>query len=126
MQKHEKTLLRLALDYPETHEDRPWGHRAIKVRSKVFVFLGLDGGELFLSVKLPASGREALLLPFTRPTEYGLGKHGWVSARFSSTPPLALIAEWIDESYRTIAPKRLVALLTPEAGRKRRALRKKA
>ena len=80
----------------------------IKVGKKVFVFLGMpDGDELGLSVKLPESGPMALLLPFAQPTGYGLGKAGWVSARFgpSDDPPLGMLREWIDESYRAVAPK---------------------
>ena len=80
----------------------------VKVGKKVFVFMGMaDGDGLGLSVKLPASGPMALLLPFAKPTGYGLGKSGWVSAHFvpSDDPPLALLREWIDESYRAVAPK---------------------
>ena len=70
-----------------------------------------DGDELGLSVKLPESGPMALLLPFAKPTGYGLGKSGWVSARFvaSDDPPLGMLREWIDESYRAVAPKKLAA-----------------
>jgi len=54
-----------------------------------------------------------LMLPFAKPTGYGLGKSGWVSASFTAKerPPLDLLREWIDESYRAIAPKKLVAAL---------------
>ena len=67
--------------------------------------------ELGLSVKLPESGPMALLLPFAQPTGYGLGKSGWVSAHFvaSDDPPLGMLREWIDESYRAIAPRKLAA-----------------
>ena len=70
-----------------------------------------DGDELGLSVKLPESGPMALLLPFAKPTGYGLGKSGWVSAHFvaSDDPPLGMLREWIDESYRAVAPKKLAA-----------------
>ena len=109
----EKTLRAHALSYPEAHEDFPWGERVVKVRGKVFVFMGrLDGG-LGLSVKLPGSASVALALPFASPTAYGLGKSGWVTARFAprERPPLELLMRWIDESYRAVAPKRLVATL---------------
>lgn len=109
----EAALRDIAMAYPEAHEDLPWGERAIKVRKKTFVFL--HGGEngVSLSVKLPRSHEAALLLPFTEPTGYGLGKSGWVSARFGNEEevPLELLRQWIDESYRAIAPKKLSALL---------------
>ena len=42
-----------------------------------------------------------------------LGKSGSVSARFprGTRPPVALLCEWIDESYRAIAPKTLLKRL---------------
>jgi predicted DNA-binding protein (MmcQ/YjbR family) len=115
------TALRaFALAYPGAREEFPWGERVVKVGKKVFVFMGMAEGqekEFGLSVKLPASGPMALLLPFAQPTGYGLGKAGWASARFapSDDPPLALLREWIDESYRAVAPKRVVAKLPPAA-----------
>jgi predicted DNA-binding protein (MmcQ/YjbR family) len=112
-------LRAFALGYPGAREEFPWGERVVKVGKKVFVFMGMaDGDELGLSVKLPASGPMALLLPFAQPTGYGLGKAGWVSASFATSddPPLALLREWIDESYRAVAPKTMVAKLPPPAG----------
>ena len=106
----ETELRALALGYPEAREEFPWGERVVKVRKKVFVFMGMSDGGLSLSVKLPRTGPMALLLPFAEPTGYGLGKSGWVSARFASSedPPVAMLREWIDESYRAVAPKKLV------------------
>ena len=111
--RHEAALRKFALRFPEAVEEFPWGHRAIKVKSKTFVFLASDESGLSLSVKLPESRGVALTLPFAEPTGYGLGKSGWVTARFPkrSKPPLGLLEEWIEESYRAIAPKKLVASL---------------
>jgi predicted DNA-binding protein (MmcQ/YjbR family) len=112
-----KALREFALDFPEAYEEFPWGERVAKVKGKVFVFLGKGEGELGLSVKLPQSGMLALGLPFASPTGYGLGKAGWITARFGprEKPPLDLLRAWIDESYRAVAPKKLVAAL-PAAG----------
>ncbi len=104
-----------ALTFPEVTEDHPWGHRAMKVKKKAFVFLGGDKNakELSLSVKLPQSRDMAVDLPFAEPTGYGLGKSGWVTARFTKIGdvPIDLLKAWIDESYRAIAPKKLVKLM---------------
>ena len=108
-----KRLRAQALGYPETTEDFPWGHSAFKVKGKSFLFLASDEGWLKLSLKLPKSREFALEYPFTTPTEYGLGKAGWVTARFDGDDevPLDVLGAWLDESYRAIAPKRLVASL---------------
>ncbi len=104
-----------AMTFPETTEDHPWGHLAIKVKGKAFLFLGGEKNtkELSLSLKLPNSRDAAVDLPFAEPTGYGLGKSGWVSARFTkvSDVPIDLLKAWIDESYRAIAPKKLVKAL---------------
>jgi predicted DNA-binding protein (MmcQ/YjbR family) len=111
-----RSLREFALALPGATEDFPWGERVAKVNGKVFVFLGLDpvaGGEMGFSVKLPASAEEALELPFTAPTGYGLGKSGWVTAKFGEkdAPPIAILEAWILESYRAIAPKKVAARL---------------
>ena len=107
-----EALHAFALELPGAVEDFPWGERVAKVKGKVFVFLGTDpvgDSSLSLSVKLPESGEEALTLPFTKPTGYGLGKSGWVTATFgpSERPPVEILRAWILESYRTVAPKTL-------------------
>jgi hypothetical protein len=85
-------LRAFALTYPESHEDRPWGEYAIKVKGKVFLFIGESQG-LGLSVKLPQSREFALEYLFCSPTRYGLGKSGWVTATFEAKqkPPLDIL-----------------------------------
>ena len=103
-----------AMTFPGATEDFPWGERVAKVNGKVFVFLGCEPKtEMGLSVKLPVSCEEALELPFTKPTAYGLGKAGWVSATFgpNDAPPLEILKSWIQESYRAVAPRKLVTEL---------------
>ncbi len=126
--EHEEALRHLALAYPEATEEHPWGECAYKVKKKVFLFASLSDAGLALSVKLPHGAQEALLLPFTEPTGYGLGKHGWVSARFplGERPPLPIIAGWIEESYRAVAPKKLVAQLDVPDQKAASKTRKKA
>jgi predicted DNA-binding protein (MmcQ/YjbR family) len=109
-----RALRERALSYPDTREEFPWGESVVKVRGKVFIFLGHGEDQgLSFSVKLPHSNAMALLLPFAAPTGYGLGKSGWVTATFtpSEKPPLAMLLEWLEESYRAVAPSKLVATL---------------
>jgi predicted DNA-binding protein (MmcQ/YjbR family) len=114
-------LRKQALSYPETYEESPWGDRVVKVRGKIFAFAGARDGDLHISLKLPQSRRRALAEPWAKPTPYGLGKAGWVSMTFKAGRgvPLERIIGWIDESYRSIAPKRLAAqIASPKTARK--------
>ncbi len=101
------------LALPETVEEHPWGHSALKVRGKTFVFLNLEEERLSLSTKLPVSRDFALIFDWTEPTGYGLGRAGWVSSAFApgDAIDLDLLERWIAESYRAIAPKKLGALV---------------
>ena len=111
----EQKLRAYALTFPEAYEEFPWGERALKVAKKVFVFLSYDRdtGVLHVTTKLGESNEPALSLPFTSPTGYGLGKSGWVTAKFerAAKPPVAILCDWIYESYTLVAPKKLVAKL---------------
>jgi predicted DNA-binding protein (MmcQ/YjbR family) len=113
----DKTLQELrafGLAYPGAHTKSPWpGHLDLAVSDKTFAYLSIDGEPFKISCKLPESAEVALLLPFCEPTGYGLGKSGWVSANFPEGKPLPvdMLKQWIDESYRAQAPKKLVKQL---------------
>jgi predicted DNA-binding protein (MmcQ/YjbR family) len=109
-----KKLLRTALAYPDAWKDHPWGETVVKVGKKIFVFLGVADGTLRVTCKLPDSFDAALsTLPFAESTGYGLGASGWVTATFEAKQkvPVPLLLDWIDESYRAIAPAKLVKQL---------------
>jgi predicted DNA-binding protein (MmcQ/YjbR family) len=111
-----------ALGFPETHEDFPWGERALKVKKKVFVFMRCGDGRLGLSTKLPFTRDDALGNDFATPTGYGLGKAGWVSFAFEEGDriPVEQLKRWIGESYRAVAPVKLVEQLDGPRPRKPR------
>lgn len=105
-------LTEAARGYPEAREEHPWGHRVFKVRGKIFVFLDLsEDGSLYLGVKLPQTSGMALMFPFVEPMGYGMAKAGWVSVSFKPREdvPVEMMLQWLDESYRAVAPKRLAA-----------------
>jgi len=109
-----EALRQHALKYPEVHEDHPWGELAIKVKGKAFIFMRGDAEMVSLSVKLPHSRDMAADLPFAEPTHYGLGKHGWVTARITAKEgagTLEMLKAWIDESFRAVAPKSILKTL---------------
>ena len=101
------------LGFPEAVEDFPWGHTALKVRGKTFVWLADEECEFSVTVKLPVSRDFAETFAFAQPAGYGLGRSGWITARFGAaqSPDLDLLKRWIAESYRAIAPRKLAALL---------------
>ena len=109
-----KELRAFGLAYPGAHTKSPWpGHLDLAVKDKTFAYLSLEGEPLGISCKLPQTSSVALMLPFCKPTAYGLGKSGWVSANFSEdTPDVEMLKAWIDESYRAQAPKTLVKQLS--------------
>jgi predicted DNA-binding protein (MmcQ/YjbR family) len=105
---------RFALALPGAVEEFPWGHCAIKVNRKAFVFIGRhEDGRGTMSLKLPESVDDALERESCAPTGYGLGKSGWVTITMGQpdSPNAATLRAWILESYRAIAPKKLVAQL---------------
>jgi predicted DNA-binding protein (MmcQ/YjbR family) len=106
-----RELRAFGLAYPGAHSKAPWpDHDDLAVNDKTFAYLPVEGQPFSLSVKLPYTGEVALLLPYARPTAYGLGKSGWVSftPAEEELPGVAQLRDWIDESYRAQAPKRLV------------------
>lgn len=117
-----RRLRKFALSFPQTREDHPWDHLAFKVKEKVFVFAGADAEGWGISVKLEESHASALTKPFASPTRYGLGKHGWVSARFGprENAPMALLLRWVEESFTVIAPVKVLEELEAMPRRRRR------
>jgi predicted DNA-binding protein (MmcQ/YjbR family) len=102
-------LRAFALSLPGAYEDHPWNESVAKAGTKVFVFLGDQGAapNPAITIKLVESHGHALAVEGARPTGYGLGKAGWVTVPVSGLP-LDVLRDWIEESYRIVAPKRLV------------------
>jgi predicted DNA-binding protein (MmcQ/YjbR family) len=106
-----------ALSLPEAFEAHPWGEDVAKVRGKIFVFLGTSGSpKQRITVKLEESHPHALSIEGAAPTGYGLGSSGWVTVPLRAEGvTLAVLRDWVEESYRIVAPKRLVAELDDRA-----------
>jgi len=98
------------LTLPGAHSKSPWeGHDDLAVNDKTFAYLS-TGEEFRLGVKLAYTAAAALDLPYAEPMGYGLGKWGWVSftPADADIPPLDQLREWVEESYRAQAPRKLV------------------
>jgi predicted DNA-binding protein (MmcQ/YjbR family) len=116
--KVHREVARFALGLPGAWEDHPWEETVAKVGKKVFVFFGSKASPTWpsMTVKLVESHDQAMAIPGTEPTGYGLGKSGWVTIPFRSKllPPLGVLTDLVEESYRLVAPKKLVAELDRE------------
>ena len=105
-------VLAFALSLPGTAADRPWEEDdVVKVNGKIFAFLG-PASSRRISVKLEESHEHALAIEGAAPTGYGLGKAGWVTVPLRAPGvSIDVLRDWVEESYRIVAPKRLVAEL---------------
>jgi predicted DNA-binding protein (MmcQ/YjbR family) len=115
-------IRKAALSFPETSEDFPWGHSAFKVKNKTFCWMSFAENGMRLTLKLTESRFHALSMPSVEESNYGLGKHGWVTAFFTYEKdfPIDMLKRWLDESFRAVAPK-AISKLMPPMGTKRRS-----
>ena len=97
----------LALSFPETYEDEPWGHPVFKVADNR-MFAAMSSEEpVRVTVKLTAEEREiAMLLPFVGVARY-VGRYGWITAEVIDEDSLEAALEWVRESYWLKAPAHL-------------------
>jgi len=107
-------LEQFALALPEAWADTPWGDRVVKVAKKIFVFLSSEGSDRpALTVKLRESHDHGLSFEGAVLPGYGLGKHGWVTIYVDGVPKQErdVLFDFVEESYRAVAPKTLVKRL---------------
>ena len=110
-----------ALSFPKAFEDFPWGVPVVKVATgskwpPLFLWLGPRDTETHaVYVKLTDSYEQAVAIAGAFPTAMsGVGQWGRLTIPLP-VRDIALLFDWVDESYRNVAPKRLVALLGSRA-----------
>lgn len=105
---YEQRIRELALSFPETYEDSPWGHPVFKVGdNKMFAAMSDGEDHVSLTVKLTPEEREiALHFPHVSVARY-VGRYGWVTAEVSDEETLESALEWLRESYWLKAPAHL-------------------
>ena len=112
-------LRRICLVLPEATERPFGGHHspAFRVRDKLFVTLSEDG--TYVTVKA-GPGEQALLVA-SDPDRFFVppyvGSKGWVGVRTDPPVDWEEVAELAEDSYRLIAPRRLVDRLDAGEGR---------
>lgn len=122
------TVREFALGLPAAEEDAPWGEPVIKVRKRpgvppwrrdnvgvygpMFLWLGpRDAVSPAVSVKLAGSYDEAVAIAHAkRTTMSGLGQWGWLTVPLAGVD-IELLCDWVEESYRNVAPRRLIGEL---------------
>jgi predicted DNA-binding protein (MmcQ/YjbR family) len=104
-------LRKICLTLPETKETPTWGQPHFRVGEKIFAGCGEEDGRRVIGFKLEREHAEAIVHdPRFRPAPY-VGKHGWVSMDAERVSDWGEVRELVLESYRLIAPRRLVAKL---------------
>lgn len=108
----------LCLALPNTKKTMTWGSPHYRVGEKIFAgaSVGEDGKESggFKLTKEHQAERVASDPRFTIAAY--VGKHGWVDMDLRGKPDWDEVKALVEESYRLIAPKRLVKLLDEGAG----------
>ena len=98
---------------PEAVEKETWDHPTFRVNDKLFVGCSRDDAETFtMTAKAPAGEQQLLLASgdhFFFP-DY-VGSKGWIGIHLDDATDWEEVAEIVEDSYRLIAPRRLVAEL---------------
>lgn len=106
-------LREICLSLPEAVEKAFGGHTApsFRVRDKLFVMTSEDGRSM--TFKAGPGVQEALVSgdPERFFVPAYVGAKGWVGARLDVEQDWDEIAELVEDSYRLVAPKRVVARL---------------
>jgi len=103
-------LRTLCLAYPETRETAAWGHPNFKAGRKVFVSFEQWKGRPSFAFRLPPSEVDRRLgRPSFFATPYGRGQ--WISVWADGKVDWTAVAALVDQSYRTVALKRMIAAL---------------
>jgi predicted DNA-binding protein (MmcQ/YjbR family) len=111
-------LLQIVLRLPGAYEDRPWGSVHCKVAGKIFVGWGRhDDGEMEIGIRVDKEIQGMLVAsdPRFKIAKY-VGQHGGVDMRLGPKPNWDEVEHFIVESYRIIAPRKLVRELDARGG----------
>jgi hypothetical protein len=114
-------LRRLCLALPEAHEVEAWGAPTFRVRNKLFAMFAHannhhDGGRPAVWCKAGPGNQELMVQAepqrFFRPPY--VGPSGWVGVWLDRQVDWPELAGLLQDSYRLVAPKRLIAELERE------------
>ncbi|WP_033825994.1 MmcQ/YjbR family DNA-binding protein [Kitasatospora sp. MBT63] len=108
----------LALDLPEAHAQPTWDQVTLRVGRKIFAMGSPDSGR----VCVKASKEDQAELLAADPDTYAfapyVGRHGWVLVQLARVDAGEL-GELLTEAWRSVAPKRLHALVDEQRANER-------
>ena len=111
--KHIGSLRQICLSFPEAIEKETWGQPTFRVNEKMFVWCSSDETvDSTMTLKAPSGEQELLLASDSRffyPAY--VGSKGWIGINLDDTIDWEEIRELVEDSYRLVAPKRLVKVL---------------
>ncbi len=103
-----KKLRKICLQFPDTQETIKWEKPHFCVGEKIFAGLGDEDGHPVMGCKLEMDHAASIVkAPGFSKAPY-VGHKGWVSVNLSVVKDWELIEELVTESFRLIAPKRLL------------------
>ena len=106
-------LRAICLALPEATEQETWGNPTFRVRGKIFAMPKRGDGRLSLWCKAPPGAQD--LLVGADPVRFFVppyvGHRGWLGVYLDVPVDWTEIAELVEDAYRVVAPKRLVAEL---------------
>ena len=117
-------LRKLCLALPDAHEVEAWGEPTFRVRNKLFAMFASSGnhhgaGRPAVWCKA-APGNQGLMVRAS-PSRFFVppyvGPSGWIGVWLDRSPDWSEVGALVEDSYRLVAPKRLLARLTESAPR---------
>lgn len=106
-------LRRICLVLPEAAEVETWDEPTFRVRGKIFAMYKAGDGGGSLWCKAPRGAQEVLVS--AEPARFFVppyvGHHGWIGVRLDGDVDWSEVADFVEDSYRLTAPRRLVARL---------------
>ena len=105
------TVRRLALSLPEATEQESWGTPTFRVRKKIFAMFGEGQRECWVKSIHDEQRALSQMDPETFFVPPYVGPSGWVGVWLDGRVDWDELAGLVQDSYRLVAPKRLVRSL---------------
>ncbi len=115
-------LRRLQAPLPETGEKASWGHPNFTVAGKIYAAVEAYKDEWTVCFKAPRELQRELVADSDRfSIAPYVGRHGWVSMRLEAGMNWGLLKTLVLNSYRMVAPKKVLAKVATATSSARKA-----